>query len=711
MNQELYIDGKLMDVDSSTFIQLDIKSNLFEGIDGMTSNRTYTFKLPKTVHNMTVFGRADIISSCAKTPYIFHVCRYLVGGVEIISEGRVTLVGVSDSIEIVIYWGVFPSLTALQESDKKLNELESDEHLLYTANNELTDYSEARKKGIFYAEYNPYKMESDSGDWKQGSEPVTPSTATDDVTRSGTFGGGGSGGSSSDDTDIADSGTFGNKNLFGNPVQPCVTCKWVLDLVKADTGVDFRFDKESRKYINSLAIPLIARKADENTVSGALDVRISDTSTLGLLGLVVLSSVTSFGQKDGDLTNQLDVTTACELTFDVSMIWSWDASTAKPQGTRSWTDADGVEHTEGFYTYYGNYIEVKIVSKHTEGEDESKYTKYYYVGGAERTDDGKITNTLIQDSESNKVNGRFSHKITGGGKISLTSGDIITFTMCNTKGTLRGLKCTDGTIKASLVDSDEVPFGGMFPIAKNLPDIKIMDFVKFLCLVTGTFPMQVTDGGSVTFVPFGNLWNSPVCINWSRKLIPRDYRNTPREMSFSLGNYCRKNWYKWKEDDTVSGDHDISLDIDNETLDGEQDIWTIPFAATDGNRIPIFEANSTSGTFAGTGSQTSSSTSSGGQYSACKDRIMNLSLNDSGKAMLSFDINLEEIFKEKYANIKKAIEEAHVLTEWFYLSPVDLMAFREDIPIYLEQYAATFAVIELKTTDSGYTEATLVKLD
>lgn len=685
-NQELYIDGKLMDVDSSTSIQLDIKSNLFEGVDGMTSNRTYTVKLPKTVHNMTVFGRADIISSCAKTPYIFHVCRYLIGGVEIISGGRVTLVGVSDSIEIVIYWGIFPSLSALQESDKKLNELESDEYILYTAKNELTDYSEVKKKGVFYAGYNPYREASNTDDWKHTTDGTWNPTGS-----------------------IGTGGAFGS--IYENPVQPSVTCKWLLELIKADTGVDFRFDKESKKYINSLVIPLIARKADENTVSGALDVRISDTSTLGLLGLVVLSSVTSFSQKDGDLALQLDVTTACELTFDISMIWSWDASTAKPQGTRSWTDADGVEHTESFYTYYGNYIEIKIVSKHTEGEDESKYTKYYYVGGAERTDDDKITNTLIQDSESNKVNGRFSHKITGGGKISLTAGDIITFTMCNTKGTLRDLKCTDGTIKASLVDSDEVPFGGMFPIAKNLPDIKIMDFVKFLCLVTGTFPMQVTDGGSVTFVPFDNLWNSPACINWSRKLIPRDYRNTPREMSFSLGNYCRKNWYKWKEDDTVSGNYDASLDIDNETLDGEQDVWTIPFAAADENRIPIFEASGSGGTFGSTGSQTSSSTSSGGQYSACKDRIMNLSLNDSGKATLSFDINLEEIFKEKYANIKKAIEEAHVLTEWFYLSPVDLMAFREDIPVYLEQYTATFAVIELKTTDSGYTEATLVKLD
>lgn len=688
-NQELYIDGILMDVDSSTSIQLDIKSNLFEGVDGMTSNRTYTVKLPKTMHNMTVFGRADIISSCAKTPYIFHVCRYLVGGVEIISGGRVTLIGVSDSLEIVIYWGIFPSLTALQESDKKLNELESDEHILYTDNNGLTDYSEARKKGIFYAGYNPYQEASETDDWE---------SATD-----GSFG------------NWNPIGSIGNGN-FGyinkNPVQPCVTCNWLLNLIKADTGVDFRFtDKESRRYINQLAIPLIARKADESTISGAFDARIPDTTSLGALGLVILDAPTSFSQKNGDLTTQLDVTTACELTFDVSMMWSWDASTAKPQGTRSWTDADGVEHTESFYTYYGNYIEVKIVSKHTEGEDEDKYTKRYYVGhvgNGVRND--SIISPLIQDSESSKVDGRFSHKITGKGKLSLSAGDIITFTMCNTKGTLKGLKCTEGTVKASLVDGDEVPFGGMFPIAKNLPDIKIMDFVKFLCLVTGTFPMQITDGGSVTFVPLDNLWNNPVCINWSRKLIPRDYNNTPREMSFSFGSYCRKNWYKWKEDDTVSGSYDASLDIDNETLESEQDTWTIPFAATDGNRIPIFEANSTSGTFGSTGSQTSSS-SSGGQYSACKDRIMNLSLNDSGKAMLSFDISLEEIFKEKYANIKKTIGEAHVLTEWFYLSPVDLMAFREDIPIYLEQYAATFAVIELKTTNSGYTEATLVKLD
>jgi hypothetical protein len=46
-DQQLYIDGILMDMSEETAITLDIKSNLFRDITKMTANTTYTINLPK----------------------------------------------------------------------------------------------------------------------------------------------------------------------------------------------------------------------------------------------------------------------------------------------------------------------------------------------------------------------------------------------------------------------------------------------------------------------------------------------------------------------------------------------------------------------------------------------------------------------------------------------------------------------------------------
>lgn len=696
----LYIDGVLMDVDDGTTISLDIKSNLFIDVDNMVSNRTYTVKIPKTIHNMTVLGRADIPKSETKSPYIFHVCRYLVGGVIIIPNGRVSVNSVNETIELTIYWGIFPNLQKLQEDETKLNELKTDEHVLYSRRNESDSYSDAKKKGIFYAQYNAFRKSENADEWTGRDDVVTNDSAT--LTRAGGFG-------NRDDSTSgsgSSSGIFGSVTAGDNPIQPCVTCHWILSLIKSSTDVDFRFPKDAIRYFKTLAVPLISRKADEQTITGSLKATFEERTTLGLLGFSIAASTTSFKQQDGESATQLDVVTACELEFSVVMYWSWDASAAKPQGSRSWVDDDGIEHTEGYYSYYGNYIEVKVVSKHDESEtDESKYTAYYYVGRAQRDSQGNISDATITDLESNKVDGRFTHRLSGEGKISLEAGDIVTFTMANQKGTLRGLRCYDGTIKASLSDSDEVPYGGMFPIGKNLPDMNVLDFIKCLCLLTGTFPRQASTSGSIEFVRFGEVWdNRGKAVDWTRKLIAREEWNIPHNMEFSIGNYCRRNHYKWTDDETVDGDYSADLVIDNETLEYEQDVWTIPFAASDGNRIPIFEARDSSA------SNDRTAATQSDKYNACKDRLMTLYSNE-GRAALRFDIDLNKIFEDKYSDITSTISRAHVLKEWMNLTEVDIMQFDEAIPIYLAQYGAYFAVTELKVTDGGYTEVTMIQID
>ena len=142
-DQQLYIDGQLVDTDEKTKITLNIKSNLLRDVSKMASNSTFTVKLPKTVRNQRIFEHADIVQSATDFQYKTHDARYVRNGVEIISYGRAVLLAATESFEITIVWGLFPKLTELISAGTTLNQLQSDAKILYQTANPLSDYNTA----------------------------------------------------------------------------------------------------------------------------------------------------------------------------------------------------------------------------------------------------------------------------------------------------------------------------------------------------------------------------------------------------------------------------------------------------------------------------------------------------------------------------------------------------------------------------------------
>lgn len=52
--QLLFVDNKAMDINESTNITLNFRSNIFSDVSKITSNNTYSIKLPLTVNNCHV---------------------------------------------------------------------------------------------------------------------------------------------------------------------------------------------------------------------------------------------------------------------------------------------------------------------------------------------------------------------------------------------------------------------------------------------------------------------------------------------------------------------------------------------------------------------------------------------------------------------------------------------------------------------------------
>lgn len=937
-DQQLYIDGVLMDMSEDSAITLDIKSNLFRDITKMTANTTYTINLPKTAHNMAVLEFAGKPSTSSKYPYIFHTARYFRNGLEIIRNGRASVLSVKETIEISIYWGLFQALATLQSSDLKLNELNCTKYLRFTKNNSYDTYEKAISDGVFYGRYETARVEDYSEEWQgydrnlgrnsdnyyklgvgkilTGTETgkyvsgdrvldeaykctIIPFTAgmratidrvlgkgnyrtwaildsnknvmslADDAGKTeletrpvlfapdpmlgmfvsagacianletsvaietisirvraekagsveygalnkepgettpwGTYEISAAGEveinvvkskpsgllvyikpsvdkmiSMSINTSVAayylsdgklsqvqasgeysvkytsesepidvdlqapataawliinamqeystgDTVTVTNntersarasgmqtysddENILSSSdhgtVQPSVTVQYILDLIAVQTKVSFGWSEQAKEIIKGLAVPLVTRKAGEQSVVGSLEGRFQNRTRVGDPPLQFQLSKVSEAFANSSTTDwysQLEVKIACTMVFDVQMNWTWNASDLK--AAVYLIEEIGYVSTEYGFKYPPCYIEIKVVSVHTSDQEESEYTKSYIVG-VQPDDDG---NMWVKNSKRDMVDGRFIHLIAGRGEIELAEGDIVTFTAKNLRGNrLFDLQLYNGLLSASIKQSDEVPYEGNFPIGKNLPDIKVTDFLKCICILASTFPSQRFIGGTLSFVDIVSLWETKVqAVDWTKKLIPSEASNHPRQTDFSVEDYCQHNIYKWKEDDTVYQQHDADMTVDNETLEYTQDVITLPFAATNGNRIPIYEWEDVNVIVGDTTIKKRKAT----KYKACKDRIVNLTKNDAGYAELAFNIDLQDIFDNKLEKLRKTIANPHHIVERFNLSDLEILNFDETKPVYLAQYGAYFAVLEIKTTNSGYCEVTMIELN
>lgn len=773
MEHQLYIDGVLMDLSDDFSIVLDIKSNLFRAITEITANNTYTVSIPKTVHNMTAINWADKPKAGSRYPYKFHDCRYIRNGLEIIKHGKITLMSIEDNIELSIYWGIFPAFSKLKEDDVKLNTLGITNRIDFNKYNAPNTREEAVTKGIFYAYYNPYIVESKTdnfganymqgktienksysyhkGKIQTGSSKnayIGAGVITDNdfycikvqfyPTMRANFLAGGTkryagyaildknyyiievgamdGLQSitvdapanaawivcnvkasyvsalpnltmkvqgkmreayspySNDEDFVGDDVLAGSEYKTSPkyLQPCMMVDSLLRRIKNLAGVSFEWDGKAKEFIDTLVVPIVSNKADDNTVTGLMEATLQPATSLGELTFDLQNSIGAITQKSGSKLNVFDIKTDCTLSIDAQIQYSV------------------ADTYEGVWLQCPMYIEMKVVTY-----DNGTASEQTYDIGLSKYDDGNVRFEVVLPSD--QVKGSI-YKV-GAGKliVNLKSNDKVSFKLCRAGIESLSFNMYAGIIRATVNNGDSVPFGGSFPIGINMPDIKVLDFIRFLSVITGTFPKQLDDSGKVRFVEYNSLWaNKSRAVDWSKRLIAQGVRNTPRKTEFAYTDYKRVNHYKWKEDEQTHTENDADLLIDNDTLEYEQDVWTFPFAASDGNIIPI-RTNDDLGA------------KNGGEYKECKERIMNLR-QDKEQAALSFDIDLQDIFATKYKNLTSCLSSAHVITEYLNLSDLDILNLDETRPVYFAQYGAYFAVLEIKTTDKGYCEVVMIEI-
>lgn len=255
-------------------------------------------------------------------------------------------------------------------------------------------------------------------------------------------------------------------------------------------------------------------------------------------------------------------------------------------------------------------------------------------------------------------------------------------------------------IKIFSEDVQSVSYNQYYPIGSNLPDISVVDFIKQICWLFGLFAIKSDTG--VSFISVNKIIdNRDKAVDWSKKLVPTGW--TAKETSYTFGDFAQKNYFRYEENENAKS-ADGYMVVQNKTLDYEKDLVKLPYTAGGDNgdmrAVPYFKWSEDGTTV---------------ELEDCGDRIMQLviSFDSQGKedARLDFsDLKFQNrVSRFGLSSYQDLIKSPFVIKDTFRLTEIDLKNIDYTIPVYIERYAAFFAIISIKS-QGDYSECELLKL-
>ena len=616
-NDLLFIDGELVDLDDSTKITLNYKSNLFTDLSKIVSNNSYTIKLPKTVRNQRIIKHSDLPACITDYPRKFHSARYFRNGVEIIPNGKAVFMSGSDSFEIALTWGNISLLSGIVEGDKTLNDLKDS-----------------------YPEY--YII------WKReiSNYQVADSFIISDM-------------------------NMGIRNYdTKNYIHPCVRASWILERISRDSGINFLFPANIiDNLISKLLVPMLTKKGkgeDDNNQFGITGVY--DNGQLDGYVLTVLIQkyykndyLEIVGSRDGLYAGVKILKNNTKIHIRGRMFFDFTGSTMPNPRVVAYKVVDGAAEE----VFSVSYIDL-----------ENKGSQTWFVS--------------FEYDDYTTV---------------LSAGDVIYFSFADTGFFTNNWGITTFVVGLLAFTEETSVFedgasDGYFPIISNLPSVKQIDFLKALASMSGTFAV-VKDKATIQFVSMDEvISNKSKALNWTRKVIASYPENKPKTISFFLDGFAQKNMYKWKEDDSVSGSYDGYIYVDDETIEVSKDSVTLPLAATemrvDKAYIPLYEYGDNDEV---------------GKLGKVEPRIL-LEMNNNGKSKATFNgLGWSTLLDRNYQSYKKVVRNPVIITERISISDIDLKELDVKVPVYLGQYGRYYALISVKSEDTGVCECKLLQLE
>ena len=670
MKEELFIktpSGKWerADLSADSNIVLAYKNNLLGKIGVIQSSYSYTISLPKTDKNRQIFQLCTLPSVVVVngTKIIgepFQV-RYRKEGIDILGDAVGFLEGVTkEAFEISLSFGFLGAFSDWIENENKLNDL-GDYNTFIRYDNNLTDYPSSGNIDDLPAIFKPY--------YDMGVQP--------------------------------------NSNIAR---LPAVKASYLVEQIEKKVDCTFSFPENVAEQINHLAIPLTNKAITSRIVGidmyigsgspiieGSIDplykgFRISpimcDKFVLGNTIEKVLSAenvfIESIREGEKEYKNLNITSTGITSNVDQRLMVSFSATFT------SATDKDVIFYGSGNLWFLEIDEKGIGIVKKTAGMT-------YQVGK-----ELSISTTMDQFEIEPKEGYKYAFVL-----ICETPylEDIFANSIDNTHGAFRISSLDyDGlcSINSSLSEAQSVGIIPVIPIKGNLPDISQVDFIQSLCDMFGVFPIinpipkkdDETGKRTVEFVSIDTLFKNKVSRyvygkkfnDWTDRLItdPNDI-----EISFSKDGYYQRNYLRYTEDDTVTGDYDGYFDIPDKSLDKEGDLTELPFAASDGDKIMMFSEEKDDD-----GNTTYS-------FEGFEPRIMSVIKRDDGKCGLTFDgLDFKSLLSKYYSRYIELVQDMYLITVTVILKPLDLRFMDYTYPVYFKQFGRYFGIVEIQSNSN-----------
>lgn len=265
--------------------------------------------------------------------------------------------------------------------------------------------------------------------------------------------------------------------------------------------------------------------------------------------------------------------------------------------------------------------------------------------------------------------------------------------------------------QANLVfNQDQITLGEMYYIGNNLPEIEIMKFLKGIMQMLGMFAYMDSEG-SISMLDYPTFFaRKAEAQDWSRYLCMTS-TDASEEQEYEPEGFFQKNLVQYKDDDANKG-MDGAFIIDNETLEAEGEYITLPFTsvATIDNyerpgiaKIPMYkQVNEDEDEWNPTTER---------EDDAVKNvYVLRNRYSSSGYYLSREGLDWDTLLTTSYQGIIQSVQQAHYITATFYLDAIALQRVDFGYPIYIQQYASYFAIIEIKTKANNLAEVKLLKL-
>lgn len=316
---------------------------------------------------------------------------------------------------------------------------------------------------------------------------------------------------------------------------------------------------------------------------------------------------------------------------------------------------------------------------------------------------------VINTVEYKREGGRAFFRVDEDSSVTVSVSDVSSIIICvNACGSMENASFADISFNSEnnsvfLYDADAeyAAYLSPFPMWHNLPDWDCAQLLKNLMKLECVFPFLGDSYNEIEFVSIDRIYeNRSKALDWTDRIVLK--RSLPSEQTMRYGSYARRNVCKYAEDNTVSGNYDGILVLDDETLDGETDLMTLDFAPTDSigelGLTPFIKSYSIDEEGAV-------------EFTEVTPRILQYYNDEDGNKKTTFKgLEWPSVLDSKYSNYRQMINRPRVLKVEVMLDALELSRLDLSVPVYSYTLGHYYAVTKLTTKNDGMAEAELLMM-